>query len=200
MDAYAERRSIIAHCAKTLTGSDEEEEIMVRLFRAQTRCEKRKWLAWREGRTDAYGEWYATPPLNDFALVWTDKEKKEVLRREKAEKKRAAAAKEAAKEAAKGAEAEADADARWDGRQEQNRITTFAAWEAAENERRKGLTLMDPAERARLNALGCNLDEYGEVMEPEGGVWSCGIGPFHPNADVIAREKAEKKKKKKRVE
>ena len=39
---------------------------------------------------------------------------------------------------------------------------------------------------------GWDLDENGEVDEPPGGLVSCGIGPFHPNADVIRREKAEK--------
>jgi len=98
-------------------------------------------------------------------------------------------------EAAEEEAAQAAADARWDAWQAQNRIA-FAAWETAENERRKGLTLMDPAERARLNALGARLDEYGEVMEPEGGLVSCGVGRFHPNADVIAREKPTKTKAK----
>ena len=76
----------------------------------------------------------------------------------------------------------------WDAWQAQNRIA-HAAWEAAEKERRSKLTLMDPAERARLNALGCNLDEYGEVMEPEG----CLAGGFvRVNPKVVAEEKAEK--------
>jgi len=39
---------------------------------------------------------------------------------------------------------------------------------------------------------GWDLDENGDVDEPPGGLVSCGIGPFHPNADVIRREKAEK--------
>lgn len=77
------------------------------------------------------------------------------------------------------------------------RATAEAAAQAhaqAEKERRSNLPLMDPAERARLNALGANLDEYGEVMEPEGGLISCGVGRFHPNADAIAREKAARAK------
>ena len=74
-----ERHNAIARCAKTRVDCDEEEEIVLKLFRAQTRCEKRKWLAWREGRHDAWVEWYSTPPMDDFALVWTDKEKEEVL-------------------------------------------------------------------------------------------------------------------------
>ena len=45
-----ERRNAIARCAKRHVDCDEEEEIVLKLFRAQTRCEKRKWLAWREGR------------------------------------------------------------------------------------------------------------------------------------------------------
>jgi hypothetical protein len=39
---------------------------------------------------------------------------------------------------------------------------------------------------------GWDLDSDGDVAEPEGGLVSCGIGPYHPNADVIRREKAEK--------
>ena len=39
---------------------------------------------------------------------------------------------------------------------------------------------------------GWDLDENGDVDEPPGGLVSCGIGPYHPNADVIRREKAEK--------
>jgi hypothetical protein len=38
------------------------------------------------------------------------------------------------------------------------------------------------------------LDENGDVDEPPEGAMACGIGPFHPNADVIAREKAAKAK------
>ena len=41
---------------------------------------------------------------------------------------------------------------------------------------------------------GWRLDENGDVDEPEEGLVSCGIGPYHPNADVIRREKAEKAK------
>ena len=39
---------------------------------------------------------------------------------------------------------------------------------------------------------GWHLDENGDVDEPEDGLVSCGIGPYHPNADVIRREKAER--------
>lgn len=40
-----------------------------------------------------------------------------------------------------------------------------------------------------------DLDSDGDVAEPEGGLVSCGVGRFHPNADVIAREKQEAKAK-----
>jgi len=73
----------------------------------------------------------------------------------------------------------------WDAWQAQSRIA-HAAWQAEEEERRKGLTLMDPAERARLNALGANLDEYGEIMEPQG----CMAGGFvRVDPKVVAKEK-----------
>ena len=42
---------------------------------------------------------------------------------------------------------------------------------------------------------GWDLDSDGDVAEPEGGLVSCGVGRFHPNADVIAREKREAKAK-----
>ena len=41
---------------------------------------------------------------------------------------------------------------------------------------------------------GWDLDSDGDVAEPEGGLVSCGVGRYHPNADVIRREKAEKAK------
>ena len=79
----------------------------------------------------------------------------------------------------------------WDAWQAQSRIA-HAAWQAEEEERRKGLTLMDPAERARLNALGANLDEYGEVMEPQG----CMAGGFvRVDPKVVAEDQAEKAKR-----
>jgi len=79
----------------------------------------------------------------------------------------------------------------WDAWQAQNRIA-HAAWEAAEKERRSKLPLMDPAERARLNARGFNLDEYGEVMEPE-GLMAGGFVRVDPK--VVAEEKAKKAEK-----
>ena len=57
-------------------------------------------------------------------------------------------------------------------------------------------TLMDPAERARLNALGANLDEYGEVMEPQG----CLAGGFvRVDPKVVAEDQAKKAAKAKEV-
>lgn len=32
---------------------------------------------------------------------------------------------------------------------------------------------------------GCRVDEDGDTLEPEGGLVSCGVGPFHPNADKV---------------
>ena len=47
---------------------------------------------------------------------------------------------------------------------------------------------------------GWDLDSDGDVAEPEGGLVSCGVGRYHPNADVIRREKAEKAKAKAEAE
>lgn len=43
------------------------------------------------------------------------------------------------------------------------------------------------------------LDENGDVDEPPEGLMAIGIGPFHPNADVIQRERAATKKKRGRT-
>ena len=32
---------------------------------------------------------------------------------------------------------------------------------------------------------GCRVDEDGDTLEPEGGLVSCGVGPFHPNAGKV---------------
>ena len=52
---------------------------------------------------------------------------------------------------------------------------------------------LTPEEIQWYKERGCNVDEDGDVLEPEGGLVSCGVGRFHPNADVIAREKREAK-------
>ena len=65
----------------------------------------------------------------------------------------------------------------------------FASWQAAEEARWKALPLMDPARRAELNALGANLDEKGEVYEPQG----CMAGGFvRVDPKVVAKAKAAK--------
>ena len=107
----------------------------------------------------------------------------DAIRREKMAKAEAKAEEE---------EAQAERDA-WKA---QNRIA-HAAWEAAEKERRSKLPLLDPAERARLNARGFNLDEYGEEMEPEGGLMACGfvrVDPAEVAADQAAKAKAKAEK------
>ena len=53
---------------------------------------------------------------------------------------------------------------------------------------------LTPEEILWYKERGCNVDENGDTLEPEGGLVSCGVGRFHPNADVIAREKAAKAK------
>jgi hypothetical protein len=54
---------------------------------------------------------------------------------------------------------------------------------------------LTPEEILWFKERGMNVDENGDVEEPEEGLMAIGIGPHHPNADVIRREKAEKAEK-----
>ena len=73
-----EKHNTIARCmAESYIPPDEEEEMMLKLFRTQTPSEKRRWLAWRVGRTDAYAEWYASKPLDPLEIVFSNADREE---------------------------------------------------------------------------------------------------------------------------
>ena len=80
MDWEGEKLMTIARCMEEYITPDKEEEMMPKLFRAQTRAEKRRWLAQRVGRTDAYGEWYASEPFDHLDIVFSNEDKEEARR------------------------------------------------------------------------------------------------------------------------